>query len=176
MNSLGLVLVVAALLNAQDVTVPRAAAVATAVTTGSTDDRIRAAERQLDASPNNVGLQGTLASAYLQKLRETGDGSYLQRASKLVERMELGDGGSSGAQRLQNKINLQRHEVRAVAERARSMTKYAPSDPGTWGNLGDALMELGEYGEAGEAYTKMFTLRPNLASYNRLGFYRFVTG
>jgi tetratricopeptide (TPR) repeat protein len=160
------------LLEAQGGSGPRAGA----VPQGSTDDRIRTAERQLDKSPNDVALQGTLASAYLQKLRETGDGSYLQRASKLVERMELADGGSSQALRLQNEIDLQRHDFREVADRARSMTKYAPSDPGNWGNLGDASMELGEYEAAGEAYTKMFALRPSLASYNRLGFYRFVTG
>ena len=37
-------------------------------------------------------------------------------------------------------------------------------------------MELGEYKEAERAYSKMFALRPNLASYNRLAFYRFVAG
>jgi tetratricopeptide (TPR) repeat protein len=172
MNSVVLLLSAILLLNAQDLSGPRAMSVPRA----STDERIRAAEQQLDKSPNSPGIEATLASAYLQKLRETGDGSYLERASKLVERMELQDGGSSSALRLQNEIDLQRHDFRAVAERARSMTKYAPSDPGNWGNLGDASMELGEYGEAGEAYTKMFALRPNLASYNRLAFYRFVTG
>jgi tetratricopeptide (TPR) repeat protein len=172
MNCAWLLVFALGVLHAQEGSGPRAGA----MPAGSTDDRIRAAERQLDKSPNDVALQGTLASAYLQKLRETGDGSYLQRASKLVERMELEDGGSSVALRLQNEIDLQRHDFRVVAERARSMTKYAPSDPGNWGNLGDASMELGEYEAAGEAYTKMFTLRPSLASYNRLGFYRFVTG
>jgi tetratricopeptide (TPR) repeat protein len=173
MNSVGLLLfAIGLVLEAQD----GSASHSTPLPQGSTDDRVRAAERKLDASPNDIGLQGTLASAYLQKLRETGDGSYLQRVSRLVDRMELEDGGSSVALRLQNEIDLQRHEFRAVAERARSMTKYAPSDPGNWGNLGDALMEMGEYTAAGEAYTKMFTLRPNLASYNRLGFYRFVSG
>jgi tetratricopeptide (TPR) repeat protein len=56
------------------------------------------------------------------------------------------------------------------------MLEYAPSDPGTWGNLGDALMDLGEYENAGQAYSRMFALRPNLASYNRAAFFRFVTG
>jgi tetratricopeptide (TPR) repeat protein len=172
MNCVALLVLAVGLLEAQEGSGPRTVA----VPRGSTDDRIRSAERQLDKSPNDVALQGTLASAYLQKLRETGDGSYLQRASKLVERMELEDGGSSLALRLQNEIDLQRHDFRAVAERARSMTKYAPSDPGNWGNLGDASMELGEYDTAGDAYTRMFTLRPSLASYNRLGFYRFVSG
>jgi len=47
--------------------------------------------------------------------------------------------------RFANEIDLQRHDFKTVAERAQDMVKYEPSDGGTWGNLGDALMELGEY-------------------------------
>lgn len=109
-------------------------------------------------------------------MRETGDGGYLVRASKIVDQMIARDGGDLETLRFQNEIDLQRHDFKAVAERARDMLKYAPSDPGTWGNLGDALMELGEYEASGQAYTKMFGLRPNLDSYNRLGYFRYVTG
>ncbi len=42
--------------------------------------------------------------------------------------------------------------------------------------LGDASMELGKYDEARKAYEKMVSLRPDLSSYNRLAWYRFVTG
>ena len=45
-----------------------------------------------------------------------------------------------------------------------------------FGLLGDALMEQGRYEEAGVAYRRMFDLGPNLFSYNRLGYHRFVTG
>jgi tetratricopeptide (TPR) repeat protein len=117
-----------------------------------------------------------LVSAYLQKLRESADYTYLDRASKLVDRMLEKDGGNFTALRFLNEIDLQRHDFKAVAERARDMATYAPSDPGNWGNLGDASMELGEYERAGQAYTKMFALRPSLASYNRLAYFHFVTG
>jgi tetratricopeptide (TPR) repeat protein len=133
-------------------------------------------ERELRESPGNPKLQTALIAAYLQKLRETADGSYLEKASQLVDRLLDKDGGTFRTLRLRNEIDLQRHDFRAVAERARSMTRDEPSDPGNWGNLGDALMELGEYDSAGQAYTRMFSLRPNLASYNRLAFFRFVTG
>jgi tetratricopeptide (TPR) repeat protein len=142
----------------------------------TTDERIRAFESRLTTSPDDLKLESALVSAYLQKLRETADGTYLDRASKLVDHMLQKDGGNFSALRFQNEIDLQRHNFRMVAERARDMAQYEPSDPGVWGNLGDALMELGEYEGAGQAYTKMFALRPNLASYNRLGYFRFVTG
>jgi tetratricopeptide (TPR) repeat protein len=141
-----------------------------------TDERIKSYEKLLASSPNDLGLQSGLIAAYLQKLRESADRAYLDRASKLVDRMLESDGGNFTALRFENEIDLQRHEFKAVAERAEDMAKYSPSDAGTWGNLGDALMELGEYERAGQAYTRMLALRPNLASYNRLAYFRFVTG
>jgi len=141
-----------------------------------TDQRIQAYERLLASSPDDLQLQSGLVSAYLQKLRESADRTYLDRAAKLVEGMLESEGGTFAALRFENEIDLQRHEFQMVAERAADMAKYSPSDAGTWGNLGDALMELGEYRRAGEAYTRMFALRPNLGSYNRLAYFRFVTG
>ena len=141
-----------------------------------TDERIGTYERLLAASPSDARLQSGLISAYLQKLRESGDRTYLDRASKLVDRMLETDGGSLTALRFENEIDLQRHDFQVVAERAEDMAKYAPSDAGTWGNLGDASMELGLYEQAGRAYTRMFALRPDLGSYNRLAYFRFVTG
>lgn len=142
----------------------------------STDEKIQRYEKLLAATPNALPLESGLVAAYLQMLRESGDGSYLDRASKLVDRMLAQDGGSFEAMRFQNEIDLQKHDFQAVAERAQDMLKYEPSDAGTWGNLGDASMELGKYEEAGRAYAKMFAIRPNLASYNRMAWFRFVTG
>ncbi len=141
-----------------------------------TDVRIRTYEKLLANSPQDLKLQIGLVSAYLQKVRETSDFDYLNRASKLVDRILLKDGGNLAALRFENEIDLQRHDFKAVAARAQDMLKYDASDTGTWGNLGDALMELGEYQGAGNAYLKMFALRPGLSSYNRLAWHRFVTG
>jgi tetratricopeptide (TPR) repeat protein len=141
-----------------------------------TDERIHAYEQYLETAPYDKQLQAGLVSTYLQKLRESADYHYLDLASRVVDKMAERDGGSLLTLRFQNEIDLQRHDFRSVADRAQDMAKYAPSDPGTWGNLADALMELGDYGRAGDAYLKMFALRPNLASYNRLAYFRFVSG
>ena len=142
----------------------------------TTDVRIKTFEKLLAESPNDIKLQSGLISAYLQKVRETSDFDYLTRASKIVDRILEKDGGSFEALRFENEIDLQKHDFKAVAERAQDMVKFEPSDAGSWGNLGDALMELGEYQRAGDAYLKMFALRPGLSSYNRMAWYRFVTG
>jgi tetratricopeptide (TPR) repeat protein len=142
----------------------------------STDERIQTYERLLKASPDNSANQIGLIAAYLQKLRESADFTYLDRASKLVDRMLEKDGGNFVALRYLNEIDLQRHEFRTVADRSQTLIEDNPSDPGAWGNLGDASMELGDYDRAGKAYLRMFALRPGLGSYNRLAWWRFVTG
>lgn len=147
-----------------------------AVSRATTDERIKTWETILRKSPDDPKLIAGLVSAYLQKLRETADYRYLDRASQLVDRLLERDGGNFEALRFENEIDLQRHDFRAVAERSRDMIKYNPSDPAIWANLGDSLMDLGEYKDALKAYTTMFGLRPNLGSYNRLAYLRFVTG
>jgi len=155
---------------------PRQPALSEQLAHVSTDERIKTCEKLLAAKPGDGKLQIELISAYLQKLRESADYTYLNRAAKLVDKMLEADGGNVTALRFQNEIDLQRHDFKGVAERAQDMLKYAPSDAGLWANLGDSLMELGEYQRAGAAYVRLFSLRPSLSSYNRLAWYRFVTG
>jgi tetratricopeptide (TPR) repeat protein len=141
-----------------------------------TDQKIRRNEKVLTANPKDLAAESELTAAWLQKLRENGDGSYLDRAAALVDRMLTQDAGNYEAMRFQNEIDLQRHDFKAVEDRARDLLRFEPSDAGAWGNLGDASMELGKYEAAGEAYAKMFAIRPGIASYNRIAWFRFVTG
>jgi tetratricopeptide (TPR) repeat protein len=120
--------------------------------------------------------ENALAAGYLQKLRETGDGGYLTRAGALVEQVLARDGRNYEALVLRNQIALNRHEFRRVADESRRLAELSPRDARNWGSLGDALMELGAYDAAADAYQKMVNLRPGLASYNRVAFYRWVTG
>ena len=140
-----------------------------------TDDRIAALTKQQAEHPS-FHTECLLARAYIQKMRETVDFSYIDRASKLVEDVLARDNGNFEAIRLRSEIGMERHEFRQVAEYSREMTKLAPDDPGSWGSLGDAEMELGHYDAAREAYARMVSLKPALSSYNRLAWYHFVTG
>ncbi|MGI9073710.1 MAG: tetratricopeptide repeat protein [Bryobacteraceae bacterium] len=141
-----------------------------------TDDRISFLESKLKKQPSDAQLEGLLAAAFLQKLRETIDPIYLQHAASVVDKMLSADPKSHSALRLQNEIDMQRHDFPKVAARARELLDRNPSDSGTVGLLGDALMEMGKYDEAGEAYRRMLELSPNLFSYNRVAYHRFVTG
>ena len=146
------------------------------VKAASTNQTLRGNEEALARNPKDLAAEAELTAVWLQKLRETGDGGYLDRASALVARMLTQDPGNYEAMRFQNEIDLQKHDFKAVEDRARDLLRFEPSDAGAWGNLADASMELGNYQAAGEAYAKMFAIRPGLASYNRIAWFRFVTG
>ncbi len=141
----------------------------------TTDQRISTYEGWVAADPASTANKTLLAAAYIQKARETTDFSYLDRASRLIDKI-LAEKKDYEALRLRNLVELNRHHFANVVEYASEMTRSAPSDPQNWGTLGDALLEMGQYDGAREAFQKMLALRANLFSYNRMAFYRFVTG
>jgi tetratricopeptide (TPR) repeat protein len=110
----------------------------------------------------------------VQKTRETTDYSYLERAASILDSVISADSVNYEALRLRIETELERHQFAKAAESSRRLIKIAPADPWNWGTLGDALTEMGEYNNAAEAYQKMVTLRPDLASYNRAAHFHFL--
>ncbi len=142
----------------------------------STDQRIAACQKAVAAEPGNSAALNDLASAYLQKLRETTDFGYLDRAEKLVTQVLARKPGDSEALILTNEIELNRHHFSKVIENTGRLAKTNPEDARLWGMMGDASMEIGDYDRAANAYGQMLKLRPGLSSYNRVAWFRFVTG
>lgn len=143
----------------------------------STDERIAAYERLAGSkTPGDPHDQNLLAGAYIQKMRETTDFGYIDRAAHIVDHVLSVEPDNYEAQRLRSEIGLERHQFAEVAGFSRQMTRIAPDDAWNWGTLGDSLMELGQYDGAAEAYQKMVSLRPNQSSYNRASYYRWVMG
>jgi tetratricopeptide (TPR) repeat protein len=137
-----------------------------------TDERISKLQKQ----PVTPAQQCQLAKAYIQKMRETVDFGYLDRASKLVDSVLIHDPSYMEAIRLRSEIGMERHEFQKVADYSQAIVKLAPNDPWSWGMLGDASMELAKYDEAETAYKRMVSIKPDLSSYNRIAYYQFVTG
>lgn len=141
-----------------------------------TDDRIAMYEAMVAAKPDTFHYQNLLATAYIQKMRETTDFGYLDRAARIIDQVLASEGSNYEALRLRSEIGLERHQFAQVAQSSREMIRIAPDDSWNRGTLGDALMELGDTDHAADAYQRMVTLRPNLSSYNRASYYRFVLG
>lgn len=142
----------------------------------SANERIAAYEKLLAASPADPKIQAGLAEAFIQKLRETTDFAYLNRASALVDKMLAANPKSYDGRRLSAEIETHRHNFPKAAQLAEALTAENPSDTGSLGMLGDSLMEMGKYADAEKAYRRMVEVSPNLASYNRIAYHHFVTG
>jgi tetratricopeptide (TPR) repeat protein len=142
----------------------------------NTDQRIALWEGRLKEDPDNPLPAIRLAEAYLQKLRETTDYGYLDRAGKLLARAIEKDADNYEALLVRNQADLFRHNFSAVVATGRKLAERNPKDPVNWAMLGDALMEMGQYDPAADAYQRMVNLRPDLMSYNRIGWYRFLMG
>ncbi|MGH9719324.1 MAG: tetratricopeptide repeat protein [Bryobacteraceae bacterium] len=142
----------------------------------NTDAEISRYEKQIASGMRDVRTRLLLAKTYIQKVRESADFSYLERASHLVDEVLRADPGNYPAMRQRSEIELERHNFAQVLEYSEALTILAPDDPWNWGTLGDAAMELGRYEQASTSYARMVALRADLASYNRLAYHRFVTG
>ena len=139
-----------------------------------TDDRIAMYSLMAKTIPENLHYQVLLAGAYVQKTRETTDYSYLDRATSVLDGVLSADSSNYEALRLLTETQLERHLFAKAAESSHRLIQIDASDPWNWGTLGDSYIEMGDYEPAAEAYQKMVSLRPDLASYNRAAHYRFL--
>lgn len=142
------------------------------------DRAIHEAEARLTAQPqDNISiLSVALATAYMQKARESGDASYYGRAEAAVKQALSLQPDSVEALRTLAWVQTGKHEFRAALTVAERLRERLPSDPLVYGLLGDAAVELGEYERAEEAFQTMLDLRPGMASYSRASYLRELYG
>ncbi|HEU0006842.1 MAG TPA: tetratricopeptide repeat protein, partial [Terriglobia bacterium] len=141
-----------------------------------TERRLRAAERQLQLRPKDPDAYAEMAAAYMEKARETGDGTFYSRAEAACQKaLELAP-DNYAALRLVSWVYSGQHRFREALAAARRALERDSRDPLNYGTLGDALLELGEYQEGAEAIQKMVDLRPDVSSYTRAAYVRELFG
>ncbi|HJU63254.1 MAG TPA: tetratricopeptide repeat protein, partial [Candidatus Binatia bacterium] len=141
-----------------------------------TDSQIAYYQQLIKRNPRNGKAFYGLGDALIRKARETGDPNYFNRAEEALKRsLEIAP-KNAGAMRHLAYVFYSRHEFEAAADHARKAIQINPSDGDSYGVLGDALMEVGEYGMAEEVYKKMMELEENLYSYSRLAGLKSMRG
>lgn len=140
------------------------AAVQRPVLTGTSADipKLQAAVRR---SPEREDLRASLAAAYLQRVRETGDPSFYERAEGVLRYPRTPDGLATAGE-----LALARHDFAG----ALTLGRRAGAE-GAFVRV-DALVELGRYGEAERELQAMVDRKPNLASYARVSYLRELHG
>lgn len=127
--------------------------------------------------PRAASAYAQLGGLYLQKVRETGDPTYYGKAEAVLQ-ASLRQQPDNNVTALvgMGTLQLARHQFAgalATGEQARAL---APSSYVVYGVLGDALIELGRYDEAIDAFQNMIDRRPDLSSYSRVSYARELHG
>jgi len=141
----------------------------------STDQRIAALQRTLRAAPSPSGY-AALGSAYLQKVRETGDASYYPRADGVLHLALAQDPRNVNAVVALGTLALARHDFRRGLALGRDARRIAPATYGPFPVVVDALVELGRYDEAGRVLQQFVDEKPGLAAYARASYFRELHG
>lgn len=136
-------------------------------------DGLREAAR---AAPGDAEAQVALGDAYYQRSRETGDPSFYARADRAYEAALVSDPDSFSALAGQATVALARHRFADGLALARRAHRLAPAVVAPYASLVDGLIESGRYRTAGRALERMVGLKPNLAAYSRISYYRELHG
>jgi len=132
-----------------------------------------AAEAHPQSSPGELARVGL---DFLQRARETGDANDYARAERPLEQALTREPNNLYALHGLGSLALSRHRFREALALGRRAQRLSPATARTYGLTGDALIELGRYGEAFRAYDRMATLKPSLAAYARVSHARELMG
>ena len=150
---------------------------ASRLTAGATpDERIAALQELLRTDRGGAPIATQLGEAYLQKARETADPSYYTRAEQLFERARRSAPRDADPVIGLGTLALARHDFRAALTLARAARRLSPETARPYAVLVDAQVELGRYREAARSLQRMIDLKPNLASYARVSYFRELNG
>ncbi len=141
-----------------------------------TDRSLREVQLAVRQNPGRIRPLLRLAQLYVRKAREASDPSFYERADDAVTRALRIDPNDLSALQVRGLVLMQDHrfaEARDLATRAIARDRQQSI---FYGLLGDAEMEVGHYPAAETAYQQMVNLRPNLASYSRGSWLRWLIG
>ena len=123
--------------------------------------RILAAEQQIEGDPKKIQAYNELALAYLRRSRETSDPKYLNDAqAALVQGLKL-DPSDFQLQKTRVALMLSRHQFTEARAAAANLHLRMPDDVMTYGYLAEADLGLGKYADAETNAQWMMNMRPN---------------
>jgi len=148
-----------------------------AVGAGSLEATIATLQERLRTIPDDGRSYASLGLAYVAQGRVTGDPSWYPKAeSALAESIRLTGRGNVDAALGLGALALARHDFEAALANGRRAAELNPYSADPYGVIGDALLELGRYDEAFDAFQTMVDTRPGLSSYARVSYARELLG
>src|SRR5712691_6811260 len=120
-------------------------------------ETIRFLEDRIKRDPEDFIAHNKLAGQYLQRVRETGDVTYLDLAAKAAHASlaTLPPEQNSGGLTALAQVEYASHDFAAARDHALHLTKLEPNKGYPYQILGDAWIVMGEYDKAEAAFQKM---------------------
>jgi len=140
------------------------------------DERIRSLQAAIRDGTSSAEPYAALGDAYLQKARETADPAQYARADSALRAALQRDPRDAGALTAMGALANARHDFRAALRYGEQARAAAPGVVKPYGVIVDAQVELGRYDAAERTLQRMVDLKPNLASYARVSYFRELHG
>ena len=138
---------------------------------------IPALQERLQRLPDDWTAWTALGSAYVRKAQQTADPTYYARAEEAYARsLAIRPDDNADALTGQATLAASRHDFTTALELGRQAQRLNAYSATAHGVLVDALVELGHYDEAATELQRMVDLKPDVASFTRVSYYRELTG
>jgi tetratricopeptide (TPR) repeat protein len=133
-------------------------------------------EQTVRDRPDDAGALTRIATAYLQRARETGDSAFYALAESAVGRAAAIAPGDVQSMIIAGSLALARHDFDEALWIGEQALAGHPDVNATYAIVTDALIELGRYDEAAISAQQMVDRRPDFASLTRASYLRELYG
>ena len=140
------------------------------------ESTITAMRSRVSADPGDGEAAVRLADALMRAARVRSDASLAIEAEHVLRAALAHDVGDYPAQRLLGVVYLSQHRFAEALASAEAAQRSRPDDAWNYAVAGDALIELGRYDQAFDAFDAMMARRPDAAAYARVAYARELQG
>jgi len=142
----------------------------------STAETIAATRAAIDEEPGDAALHAALGDLYYQRGRETADARWNDRAHEAFAESLRIDPRNAQATLGLGTLALAKHDFAGGLRHGRRALELQPASVRPYAAIVDGQVELGRYRDAARSLERMAALKPNLASYSRVSYYRELHG
>ncbi len=142
----------------------------------STAKTIAAMRAAIEDEPGDAALRATLGDLYYQRGRETADSRWNEKAHAAYRRALALDPQSVQATTGLATLALAKHDFAGGLRFGEQALRLAPESVRPYSAIVDGQVELGRYADARRSLDRMVSLKPNLASYARISYFRELHG
>jgi tetratricopeptide (TPR) repeat protein len=143
---------------------------------GDTAALIATLRDSVRSDPSDAQAAVGLGDAYYQRSRETGDARNYARAERAYNAALAAEPDNVAAISGLATIALARHQFADGLDLAQRAHRAEPDLVAPYAALVDGLIETGRYDAAARKLDRMLRLKPTLAAYSRVSYYRELNG